>query len=85
MADREMTVQMLNVLLSKEVLSEKYAKAVQDAVELMEEKKAVFKPHYIDEFGKHFVCGVECSACHTEISSTVHYCPNCGRGLEWDD
>ena len=55
-----------------------------DALALLKEQEAVFKPHYIDEHGKHFICGVECSACHREISSTYHYCPYCGRSVKWE-
>lgn len=50
-----------------------------------EENEAVFKPHYVDIYGKNFVCGVECSACHKEISSTYKFCPYCGRALKWEE
>lgn len=51
---------------------------------LKELEATTFKPHYIDEYGKHFICGVECGACHKEISSTYHYCPWCGRQVKWE-
>ena len=58
--------------------------ACLDALALLKKQEAVFKPHYIDKYGKNFVCGVECGACGQEISSTYHYCPYCGRLVKWD-
>lgn len=59
--------------------------AMRDAIELLKKQDATtFKPHYIDEYSKHFICGVECGACHKEISSTYHYCPYCGRSVKWE-
>ena len=52
--------------------------------QLKEQEPTTFKPHYIDKYGKHFICGVECGSCHKEISSTYHYCPYCGRSVKWD-
>jgi len=58
---------------------------MEDALALLKEKEATtFKPHYIDKYSKHFICGVECGACHKEISSTYHYCPWCGRSVKWE-
>ena len=55
-----------------------------NALDLLKEREeTTFKPHYIAEYGKHFICGVECGACHKEISSTYHYCPWCGRVVKW--
>ena len=51
---------------------------------LKEQEATTFKPHYIDEYGKNFICGVECGSCHKEISSTYHYCPYCGRSVKWE-
>ena len=61
-------------------MSEPTKNAIDNVLELLKEQKpTTFKPHYIDEYGKHFIYGVECGACHKEISSTYHYCPWCGR------
>ena len=51
---------------------------------LKEQEPTTFKPHYIDEYGKHFICGVECGSCHEEISRTYHYCPYCGKAVKWE-
>ena len=62
-----------------------FVELAKDALALLKEQEATtFKPHYIDEYGKHFICGVECGACHKEISSTYHYCPWCGRQVKWE-
>lgn len=58
---------------------------VEDAIALLKEQEpTTFKPHYIDKYSKHFICGVECGSCHKEISSTYHYCPYCGRAVKWE-
>jgi hypothetical protein len=58
---------------------------VEDAITLLKrEEVTTFKPHYIDKYSKHFICGVECGACCKEISSTYHYCPWCGRQIKWE-
>ena len=51
---------------------------------LKEQEPTTFKPHYIDKYSKHFICGVECGSCHKEISSTYHYCPYCGKEVKWE-
>jgi hypothetical protein len=51
---------------------------------LKEQEPTIIKPHYIDKYGKHFICGIECGSCYKEISSTYHYCPYCGRTLKWE-
>ena len=51
---------------------------------LKEQETTTFKPHYIDKYGKNFICGVECGFCHKEISSTYHYCPYCGKLVKWE-
>lgn len=69
--------------------------AIADMVRLLKEQKAeierlkeqkvtTVKPHYIDKYSKHFICGVECGACHREISSKYNYCPWCNAKLEKD-
>lgn len=57
---------------------------IEEAQTVAEHETTTFKPHYIDKYGKHFICGVECGACHKEISSTYHYCPYCGRFVKWE-
>lgn len=47
-------------------------------------ESTTFKPHYINEYGKHFICGVECCSCHEKISRTYHYCPYCGKAVKWE-
>ncbi len=61
--------------------------ALRDILALLKEQRetTTFKPHYIDKYGKNFICGVECGTCHKEISSIYHYCPYCGREVKWDD
>ena len=51
---------------------------------LKEQEPTTFKPHYIDEYGTHFICGVECGSCHEKISRTYHYCPYCGKAVKWE-
>ena len=51
---------------------------------LKEQKPTTFKSHNIDEYGKHFICGVECGSCHEKISRTYHYCPYCGKAVKWE-
>ena len=51
---------------------------------LKEQEATIFKSHNIDEYGKHFICGVECGSCHEKISRTYHYCPYCGKAVEWE-
>ena len=51
---------------------------------LKEQETTIFKPHYIDKYGKNFICGVECGSCHKEISSIYHYCPYCGKPITWE-
>lgn len=69
----------LECLLQKyDELKEKY-----DAL-LKEHESTTFKPHYIDEYGKHFICGFECGSCHEKISRTYHYCPYCGKAVKWE-
>ena len=51
---------------------------------LKEQETTTFKPHYIDEYGTHFICGVECGSCHEKISKTYHYCPYCGKAVKWE-
>lgn len=51
---------------------------------LKEQEPTTFNPHYIDEYGKHFICGVECGSCHEKISRTYHYCPYCGKEVKWE-
>ena len=50
---------------------------------LKEQETTTFKPHYIDKYSKHFICGLECGSYHKEISSTYHYCPYCGKAVKW--
>jgi len=47
-------------------------------------ESTTFRPHYIDEYGTHFICGVECGSCHEKISRTYHYCPYCGKAVKWE-
>lgn len=69
----------LECLLQKyDELKEKYDKL------LKEQESTTFNPHYIDEYGTHFICGVECGSCHEKISRTYHYCPYCGKAVEWE-
>jgi hypothetical protein len=69
----------LECLLQKyDELKEKYDKL------LKEQESTTFKPHYIDEYGTHFICGVECGSCHEKISRTYHYCPYCGKAVKWE-
>ena len=51
---------------------------------LKEQEPTTFNPHYIDEYGTHFICGVECGSCHEKISRTYHYCPYCGKAVKWE-
>lgn len=56
-----------------------------DALELLKEQEAVeLKPHYIDKYGKNFICGVECGNCGVEIIATYKFCPYCGRSVKWE-
>lgn len=69
----------LECLLQKyDELKEKYDKL------LKEQESTTFKQHYIDEYGTHFICGVECGSCHEKISRTYHYCPYCGKAVKWE-
>ena len=65
-----------------------YHKAmIEDAIVLLlnheEPEGFVAKPHYVDQYGKRFICGVECGNCGQEISSTYYYCPYCGLPIKW--
>jgi hypothetical protein len=51
---------------------------------LKEQEPTTFNPHYIDEYGTHFICGVECGSCNEKISRTYHYCPYCGKAVKWE-
>lgn len=63
-----------------------FIRTINDVIALLQEQEpTTFKPHYIDIYGKHFICGVECGSCHKEISSTYHYCPYCGRRIVCND
>lgn len=58
---------------------------IADAIKLLKEQEAiVLKPHYIDKYGKQFICGVECGNCGIEISATYKFCPYCGRAVKWE-
>ena len=54
-----------------------------DALELLKGQETVFKPHYIEIFGKQLICGVACGACSREINAIYQFCPYCGRSVKW--
>ena len=41
MADNEMTVQMLHILLTKEILSDKWQKVIEDAIAVLKEREEI--------------------------------------------
>lgn len=58
---------------------------LNDILIMLKEQEAVaLKPHYIDKYGKNFICGVECGNCGIEISATYKFCPYCGRPVKWE-
>ena len=61
------------------------AQSMMEGICLFKEQEAVaLKPHYIDKYGKNFICGVECGNCGAEISATYKFCPYCGRAVKWE-
>jgi len=61
-----------------------YSSVVELLAILKEPEAVALEPHYIDKYGKNFICGVECGSCHKEITSTYRYCPYCGRPIKWE-